>query len=114
MRAWRGLSEPIRQQEPAYVTAMAPYRAPGFYPSQTGTSRRPCRRPSSPSTGSLYFFLRWDSSHPRDAESVRTELVRDGLPADRVELTPSREKGRAGLQRGAHTPTRVKSISACR
>jgi len=29
VRAWRGLSEPIRQQEPAYITAMAPYRAPG-------------------------------------------------------------------------------------
>jgi hypothetical protein len=33
-----------------------------------------------------------------DAESVRTELVRDGFPTDRVKLTASREKGRAGLQ----------------
>lgn len=45
--------------------------------------------------------MRWDSSHRRDAESVRTELVTDGFPADRVELTPSREKGRAGLQPAA-------------
>jgi hypothetical protein len=33
-----------------------------------------------------------------DAESVRTELVREGFPTDRVELTASRETGRAGLQ----------------
>ena len=33
-----------------------------------------------------------------DAESVRTELVKDGFPTDRVELTASGEKGRAGLQ----------------
>jgi hypothetical protein len=33
-----------------------------------------------------------------DAESVRTELVKEGFPTDRVELTASREKGRAGLQ----------------
>jgi hypothetical protein len=33
-----------------------------------------------------------------DAENVRTELVRDGFPTDRVELTASREKGRAGVQ----------------
>jgi len=41
------------------------------------------------------FFLRGDSSHRRDADSVRTELVRDGFPTDRVELTASRERGRA-------------------
>ena len=33
-----------------------------------------------------------------DAESVRTELVKDGFPTDRVKLTASGEKGRAGLQ----------------
>ena len=33
-----------------------------------------------------------------DAEWVRTELVRDGFPTDRVELTASQEKGRAGVQ----------------
>ena len=33
-----------------------------------------------------------------DAESVRTELVKDGFPTDRVELTATGEKGRAGLQ----------------
>ncbi len=32
-----------------------------------------------------------------DAERVRTRLVRDGFPTDRVELTASSEKGRAGL-----------------
>ncbi len=32
------------------------------------------------------------------AESVRTELVKDGFPTDRVELTATGEKGRAGLQ----------------
>jgi hypothetical protein len=35
-----------------------------------------------------------------DAERVRTELVRDGFPTDRVELTARHEKGRAGLQPG--------------
>ena len=33
-----------------------------------------------------------------DAEKVRTELVRDGFPTDRVELTARGEHGRAGLQ----------------
>jgi hypothetical protein len=33
-----------------------------------------------------------------DAERVRTRLVTDGFPTDRVELTSSDEKGRAGLQ----------------
>jgi hypothetical protein len=32
------------------------------------------------------------------AEQVRTELVRDGFPTDRVELTARGETGRAGLQ----------------
>jgi hypothetical protein len=32
------------------------------------------------------------------AEEVRTELVRDGFPTDRVELTARGETGRAGLQ----------------
>jgi hypothetical protein len=32
------------------------------------------------------------------AEQVRTELVRDGFPTDRVELTARDETGRAGLQ----------------
>jgi hypothetical protein len=32
------------------------------------------------------------------AERVRVELVRDGFPTDRVELTASQELGRAGLQ----------------
>jgi hypothetical protein len=32
------------------------------------------------------------------AERVRTELVRDGFPTDRVELTAGREPGRAGLE----------------
>jgi hypothetical protein len=32
-----------------------------------------------------------------DAERVRTRLVGDGFPTDRVELTASCEKGRAGL-----------------
>jgi len=34
----------------------------------------------------------------RVAELVRTELVRDGFPTDRVELTAGREPGRAGLE----------------
>ena len=33
-----------------------------------------------------------------DAESVRTELVKEGFPTDRVELTASTENERAGLQ----------------
>lgn len=32
------------------------------------------------------------------ADRVRTRLVSDGFPTDRVELTASREPGRAGLQ----------------
>jgi hypothetical protein len=32
-----------------------------------------------------------------DAERVRTRLVRDGFPTDRVELTARSERGRAGL-----------------
>jgi len=32
------------------------------------------------------------------AEQVRTQLVRDGFPTDRVELTARGEPGRAGLQ----------------
>ncbi len=35
-----------------------------------------------------------------DAERVRTQLVHDGFPTDRVELTASRDKGRAGLHPG--------------
>jgi len=35
-----------------------------------------------------------------DAERVRTQLVCDGFPTDRVELTASQDKGRAGLQPG--------------
>jgi hypothetical protein len=35
-----------------------------------------------------------------DAERVRTQLVRDGFPTDRVELTASQDQGRAGLQPG--------------
>jgi hypothetical protein len=35
-----------------------------------------------------------------DAERVRTRLVSDGFPTDRVELTASHEKGRAGMQPG--------------
>jgi hypothetical protein len=35
-----------------------------------------------------------------DAERVRTQLVRDGFPTDRVELTASQEMGRAGVQPG--------------
>ncbi len=33
-----------------------------------------------------------------DAERVRTKLVSDGFPTDRVELTSTAEPGRAGLQ----------------
>ena len=33
-----------------------------------------------------------------DAQRVRTRLVRDGFPTDRVELTAREESGRAGLQ----------------
>jgi hypothetical protein len=33
-----------------------------------------------------------------DADRVRTKLVGDGFPTDRVELTAAREPGRAGLQ----------------
>ena len=35
-----------------------------------------------------------------DAEKVRTQLVRDGFPTDRVELTARSEKGRAGVLPG--------------
>ena len=35
---------------------------------------------------------------PADAERVRTRLVRDGFPTDRVELTSQHEPGRAGVQ----------------
>lgn len=41
----------------------------------------------------LALFDRFD-----DAEDVRTELVNDGFPTDRVELTASREQGRAAVQ----------------
>ena len=33
-----------------------------------------------------------------DADRVRTKLVSDGFPTDRVELTSSAEPGRAGVQ----------------
>ena len=33
-----------------------------------------------------------------DAAQVRTELISDGFPTDRIELTASREKGQAGVQ----------------
>ena len=36
--------------------------------------------------------------NPADAERVRTRLVRDGFPTDRVELTSQHEPGRAGVQ----------------
>ena len=36
-----------------------------------------------------------------DAERVRTKLVSDGFPTDRVELTSSAEPGRAGVQPGS-------------
>jgi hypothetical protein len=36
-----------------------------------------------------------------DAERVRTKLVSDGFPTDRVELTSSAEPGRAGVQPSA-------------
>jgi hypothetical protein len=35
-----------------------------------------------------------------DAVNVRTQLVRDGFPTDRVELTARGERGRAGVQPG--------------
>ncbi len=35
---------------------------------------------------------------PGDAERVRTRLVSDGFPTDRVELTSQAEPGRAGVQ----------------
>ena len=35
-----------------------------------------------------------------DAQRVRTRLVSDGFPTDRVEVTASEERGRAGLQPG--------------
>jgi hypothetical protein len=38
-----------------------------------------------------------------EAERARTELVRDGFPTDRVELTARHEQGRAGLQPAAST-----------
>lgn len=38
-----------------------------------------------------------------EAEKVRTELVRDGFPTDRVELTARHEQGRAGVQPAAST-----------
>ncbi|HZO24047.1 MAG TPA: hypothetical protein VFB37_16240 [Steroidobacteraceae bacterium] len=34
------------------------------------------------------------------ADRVRTDLVRDGFPTDRIDLTASHEPGRAGLQPG--------------
>ena len=45
-------------------------------------------------------FFRFD-----DAERVRTRLVQDGFPTDRVELTAAIEKGRAGLQPAGSTQT---------
>jgi len=36
-----------------------------------------------------------------EADRVRTRLVSDGFPTDRVELTAKRERGRAGVQPGA-------------
>ena len=39
--------------------------------------------------------------HSGDAERVRTKLVSDGFPTDRVELTSSAEPGRAGVQPGS-------------
>ena len=35
-----------------------------------------------------------------DAQRVRTQLVRDGFPTDRVELTANQERGRAAEQPG--------------
>jgi hypothetical protein len=40
-----------------------------------------------------------------DAQRVRTRLVGDGFPTDRVELTASCEKGRAGMQPSANAHT---------
>jgi hypothetical protein len=37
----------------------------------------------------------------RDADRVRTRLVSDGFPTDRVELTAQGERGRAGVQPGS-------------
>lgn len=48
----------------------------------------------------LAVFNRFD-----DAERVRTRLVQDGFPTDRVELTATTEKGRAGLQPASSTRT---------
>lgn len=44
----------------------------------------------------LAVFNDYDS-----ADRVRVDLIRDGFPTDRVELTASREPGRAGLQPAA-------------
>ena len=41
-----------------------------------------------------------------DAERVRTKLVSDGFPTDRVELTSSAEPGRAGVQPGSSRRSR--------
>jgi len=40
-------------------------------------------------------------SEYRDADRVRTRLVRDGFPTDRVELTAHSDRGRAGVQPGS-------------
>jgi len=41
------------------------------------------------------------------ADRVRTRLVGDGFPTDRVELTACCEPGRAGLHRAASARARV-------
>jgi hypothetical protein len=46
------------------------------------------------------------------AERVRVDLVRDGFPTDRVELTAACEPGRAGL--GPATHPRVTSVLSSR
>lgn len=46
-------------------------------------------------------------SHPK-AERARTELVRDGFPTDRVELTSTSEPGTAGLIAAEVEPERFR------
>jgi len=43
-----------------------------------------------------------------NAEQARTELVRDGFPTDRVELTSASDPGRAGLIAAESEPDRLR------
>lgn len=63
MQAWRGLSEPIRQQAPAYVTAMAPYRAARVLPFTDWDLETTCQSSVKFKYRLALFFLRWESSH---------------------------------------------------